>query len=293
MKERCIAEVLALAGKGQLVSSTPLSGGGICRVMRLDTDRGESICLKQARASTPVPDNFFAAEAAGLQALANAQSGLSGGARVRIPQPISYDEHYLALDYIAAGRPDENSWRQLAEGLALMHSTGGPYFGFEQDNYCGATPQPNQPCDDGFTFFVEQRLGFQVALALQNNLLDQRDARRLESLTRKLPGLLPKQQSGLIHGDLWSGNVLFDTAGQPVLIDPACHYGWPEADLAMTALFGGFPDGFYRHYDVVRPLEKGWRGRFPLYNLYHLLNHLNLFGSRYYSQVMAIVSRFA
>jgi fructosamine-3-kinase len=114
----------------------------------------------------------------------------------------------------------------------------------------------------------------------------------LEGLCGRLEALVPKQGPALLHGDLWNGNVLFDTLGQPVLIDPACYWGWPEAEIAMCALFGGFPQSFYTSWESAARPETGWRERLPIYQLYHLLNHLNLFGGAYHTQVMATLRRF-
>jgi fructosamine-3-kinase len=112
------------------------------------------------------------------------------------------------------------------------------------------------------------------------------------ALAGKLPDLVPAQPASLLHGDLWSGNAIADQHGQPAIIDPAAYYGWAEADLAMTALFGGFSGEFYQAYTEVRPLAPGWRERFSLYNLYHLLNHLNLFGRGYYGQMIQTLDRW-
>lgn len=116
---------------------------------------------------------------------------------------------------------------------------------------------------------------------------------RVEKLCDRLPELIPEQPASLIHGDLWSGNAMFDSRGQPAIIDPAAHYGWAEAELAMTTLFGSFPDVFYRAYQEARPLEPDFRERFPIYNLYHLLNHVNLFGGGYLGQSLSILRRYA
>ena len=114
----------------------------------------------------------------------------------------------------------------------------------------------------------------------------------LERLCDRLQSLVPAQGPALLHGDLWSGNVLFDDSGAPVLIDPACYRGWPEAEIAMCALFGGFPEAFYQSWEAAAGPEPGWRERLPIYQLYHLLNHLNLFGMGYHSQVVAVIRRF-
>jgi len=123
-------------------------------------------------------------------------------------------------------------------------------------------------------------------------MLDRDDVDQLERLITKLPELLPEQAPSLIHGDLWQGNVHCNASGKPVLIDPACYWGWREADIAMTRLFSPLPDAFYQHYNQLMPMENGWKQRMPIYNVYHLLNHLNLFGKSYLSEIRQIVRRF-
>lgn len=123
-------------------------------------------------------------------------------------------------------------------------------------------------------------------------LLNTQDIRNLERLMRSLPELIPEQPASLLHGDLWSGNLITDKRGMPAIIDPAVYFGWAEADLAMTDLFGTYPPDFYGAYNEVRPLDPGYRSRYPIYNLYHLLNHLNLFGRGYLSQVRTVLSQF-
>jgi fructosamine-3-kinase len=183
-------------------------------------------------------------------------------------------------------------WPTLGRQLAVLHNHTAEQFGFAHHNYIGSTPQPNPWTEDGHAFFAEHRLGYQARLAQAADLLSADDARRVERLAARLTDLIPAQPASLIHGDLWSGNAISDAEGRPALIDPAAHYGWAEAELAMTALFGGFPDSFYRAYEDARPLDAGYRERFPLYNLYHLLNHLNLFGRGYLGQVQSILRRF-
>ncbi len=174
-----------------------------------------------------------------------------------------------------------------------MHRQPAPAFGFSIDNYCGRTPQPNPQTPSGHEFFAEHRLMYQGRLAHEQGHLGRHELDALERLCTRLPTLIPDQSPALIHGDLWGGNIHCDGEGQPVLIDPATHWGWPEAELAMTRLFGGFDPEFYEHYLAENPLEPGWRERVPLYNLYHLLNHLNLFGSSYYPQVIQIVNQYS
>jgi fructosamine-3-kinase len=145
---------------------------------------------------------------------------------------------------------------------------------------------------DGHEFFSVQRLIFQADLAERGGYLEKHDREGVEKVIQKLPDLVPMQPASLLHGDLWSGNAIVDSDGNPAMIDPATHYGWAEAELGMTALFGGFPREFYLAYNEERPLASGWRERLSIYNLYHLLNHVNLFGFGYLGQVRAIIQRF-
>jgi fructosamine-3-kinase len=196
------------------------------------------------------------------------------------------------MEDLAPAPPAANYWPEMGRRLARQHASTSPRFGFHHDNYIGSTPQPNPWMEDGFTFFAQHRLGFQAQLAHERKLLSGAEVRQIEVLARRLPELAPEQPASLLHGDLWAGNAISDSEGLPALIDPAAYYGWAEADLAMTALFGGFPEAFYAAYMDSCPLEPGWRQRFALYNLYHLLNHLNLFGRSYYGQVMDVLQAY-
>jgi protein-ribulosamine 3-kinase len=224
----------------------------------------------------------FLAEAEGLAAIAATRT-------VATPRVISVNNSELITELIDSGPASNDGWCELGRQLADMHLVTQPCFGFTADNYCGATPQINTHCADGNEFFAEYRLNYQGRLARDSTLLDSADIRLLESISGRLEQLVPLQAPALLHGDLWRGNVLFDTSGKARLIDPACYWGWPEAELGMTTLFGPFDPGFYRAYAEHMPLQPGWRERLPLYNLYHLLNHLNLFGASYYAQVKAIL----
>lgn len=184
-------------------------------------------------------------------------------------------------------------WDAFGRRLATLHQTHGPQFGFAHDNYIGSTPQPNPWTEDGHAFFGQHRLEYQAALGKSKGLLEGEDLEALERLVGRLPDLIPVQPPSLIHGDLWSGNAITGPRGEPAIIDPAAHFGWAEAELAMTTLFGRFPESFYRAYAEKRSLQTGWRGRLPIYNLYHLLNHLNLFGRGYLPGVRNVLRRFA
>lgn len=227
----------------------------------------------------------FAAEALGLRALADTCC-------VRTPTVLAVSNTELVTERIEPGQPTRESWIALGSQLAAMHLLPQPCFGFTADNYCGATPQPNHRTADGYAFFAEFRLRYQAKLAVDAGLLDPDATTRLEQLATRLDSLIPEQAPALLHGDLWHGNALFNVRGDPVLIDPACHWGWREAEIAMCALFGGFPSDFYNSWEAAAGPEPGWRERLPLYQLYHLLNHLNLFGPGYRPQVMAVLQRY-
>jgi fructosamine-3-kinase len=228
----------------------------------------------------------FRAEARGLAALAETRT-------VATPAVLRAGDSELVTTFVTAGDATPRGWSELGRQLAHLHTREQACFGFVEDNFCGATRQPNSHCEDGFEFYARQRLLYQGRLARDTGLLDVADTDMLERLCARLELLLPRQAPALLHGDLWRGNVLFDTAGGAVLIDPACYWGWPEADMAMTALFGEFPTPFYESWEVEFDPQPGWRERFPVYNLYHLLNHLNLFGSGYYPEVISILGRYA
>lgn len=189
-----------------------------------------------------------------------------------MPQVISLDGETLVLERLALGARAD--WPAMARMLAALHRNTSPRFGWATDNWIGLAPQRNGWSDDWASFFFEERLAPQA----------HRAQLRLPDLRKLLEGHRP--QASLLHGDLWSGNAGFTPDG-PVIFDPAVYYGDREADLAMTELFGGFPAEFYASYRRELPLDPGYEKRKHLYNLYHLLNHLNLFGAGYLGQVNA------
>ncbi|HRQ63290.1 MAG TPA: fructosamine kinase family protein [Xanthomonadaceae bacterium] len=233
------------------------------------------------------PEDFFAAEAAGLDALREA--GV-----LRVPEVFEVDRHYIALEDLGNGRASELDWARAGAGLARMHGAGGDAFGFAQDGYCGDSPQPNAWTADGNAFFAEHRLGHQARLAVRRGLLGHADAERIEMLGARLAELVPPTSAVLVHGDLWSGNLHACSSGELALIDGgAVHFGWAEADLAMLILFGEPPKAFFDAYREASGVDADWRERAPIYNLYHLLNHLNLFGESYLGSVRGVLDRFA
>jgi fructosamine-3-kinase len=231
--------------------------------------------------------SMFEAEAAGLYEIARSNS-------VRVPRPLCHGAgagaSWLVLEYIELGPASGRSMDELGRRLAAMHRVTAAHAGWYRDNTIGATPQINTPCVDWIAFWREHRLGFQLRLARENghrgHLLTQGE-RLLETLPVFFSGYEPRPS--LLHGDLWSGNAAFTREGTPVIFDPAVYYGDREADIAMTELFGGFSTKFYRAYDDADARHPGYAMRKHLYNLYHVLNHLNLFGSAYRAQAERMI----
>lgn len=230
--------------------------------------------------------DMFEAEADGL-------AGLAAAVALRVPEPICWGHaggaSYLVLERLVLdGR---TNGAEMGRRLAKLHRAVGGHFGWRRDNYIGATPQPNPQCQDWTTFFRDQRLGYQLSLANRGG-----HARTLaaagERLLADLHAFLDHEPPpSLLHGDLWSGNLGYLADGTPTVFDPAVYYGDREADLAMSELFGGFGRDFYAAYREAWPLDPGYGTRKTLYNLYHILNHLNLFGGGYLGQARALIDR--
>ncbi len=266
-----------------------LGGSFGARLARV-TIGGQRFALKWASGGPPAA--MVAAEAHGLRTLAAANA-------IRVPTVVfaceaNGDQPAIVLsEWIAGdGRPPDPA--QLGEQLAALHRHTGAAYGLERDNFIGGTPQTNGWMEDWIAFFRERRLWPQIELAARNGLLPARRRQMLERVVNRLDEWLsgvPRVPS-LIHGDLWSGNVIAGPGGAPALIDPAISYSDREAELAFTELFGGFSSRFYAAYQAAWPLDPGYRDRRDLYNLYHLLNHLNLFGEGYGAQVDAVARRY-
>jgi protein-ribulosamine 3-kinase len=229
------------------------------------------------------------AEAAGLTELSRAQA-------LRVPRVLASgatdDAAFLALEWIDAAPADSACARRLGEGLAALHAVTAPRFGWGRDNTIGRTSQTNGWMEEWAGFFRERRLRPQLDLAVENGfgkLVETPGERLLESVHLLLAGHAPR--ASLLHGDLWGGNWLATAEGEPVIVDPAVYYGDREADLAMTRLFGGFGAAFYREYEAADPLPPGAGLRRDLYNLYHVLNHANLFGGGYARQARDMIDR--
>lgn len=198
----------------------------------------------------------------------------------------------IVLELIESNGPSETYWQELGHGLAALHQNTHETFGLDHDNYIGSLPQANHPENDWPGFFIRRRLEPQLKMAVDQGRLDAETVRHFEALYKKLPQIFPPEKPALLHGDLWSGNVITNHAGAPCLIDPAVYYGHREAELAFTRLFGGFDDTFYAAYNDIYPLTPGFEQRIDLYNLYPLLVHVNLFGGGYAGQVKSVLRKY-
>jgi fructosamine-3-kinase len=190
------------------------------------------------------------------------------------------------MECIVQGRGGSSSaaYRRFARQLADLHrTTAGKRIGWERDNYLGSAKQPNTPHETWAEFVADQRIGFQIRWARDQGLADRQLQSDCETIIARMAGLLDgrQDQTSLLHGDLWSGNYLFDAHGQPAIIDPAVYYGCREAEWGMIAWFGSCPAAFDQAYQERWPMPEGWQRRIQVYKLYHQLNHLNLFGSSY------------
>ncbi len=292
-------KIRELFGKDTVIeSSRPVSGGDINEARMLKLNGGRTVFMKKNAAAMA---SAFEAEALGLAAIRNTKA-------IRTPEVLGWGTDnrkgysFLLLEYIEGSRRIGDYWETFAAELAHMHMADPVSFdeglrlerqyGFVLDNYIGMTPQVNTPMSTWIGFFRERRLAPQFEWA--EKWFDAADRKRIRVLLDHLEDwLVEPDRPSLIHGDLWAGNVITGNDGKAWLIDPAVYYGHPEADIAMTELFGGFPPTFYHVYSEITGLDPGYEDRRDLYNLYQLLNHLNMFGGGYYSAVQRIIRHYA
>ena len=317
--------LVSLFGKSATIAhTTRVSGGDINKSYALTMDNGKRIFMK-ANAKENAP--FFTAEAAGITAIA--QTGTIGTPEILCTGTDDGEEvgySFLLLGFIESGNKRADYWEVFAQKLTAMHNAdtsafiepdntvaGSPQqsvahstagatapsscasqkmkFGFFQDNFIGARSQKNTPCENWISFFRDNRLVPQFSAA--DRYFTAEDRTRNQNLLDHLGDFLVEPgKPSLLHGNLWSGNAMCGADGNALLIDPACYVGHAEADLAMTELFGGFPSKFYDAYREARPLQPGYESRRDLYNLYQLLNHLNIFGSGYLNAVKSVVAEY-
>ncbi|MGQ5260659.1 fructosamine kinase family protein [Micromonospora sp. ZYX-F-536] len=268
----------------QRIRETPVAGGDICAAARLTLDDGNSVFAKSwpERAARPVPEGFFATEAAGLRWLRETGT-------VAVPEVIVALPDLLALDWVEPGEPTPEAADRFGRELAGLHRAGAPAFGASWPGFIGALPQDNTP-DDGpwSTWFADRRLVPYLRRSVDNGALGSADAALVEQVIGRVGEFGGDEPPARIHGDLWPGNVLWGADDRAWLVDPAAHGGHRETDLAQLALFGGLPHlgRVLSAYEESWPLADGWRSRVPLHQLHLLLVHTALFGGGYRDAVI-------
>ena len=266
-------------------SISPLSGGDINEVYKINCTLGEYVVKYNSRLRFPA---MFYKEANGLEILRK------GG--LRTPNVIDYFEHmddqFLILEYVAEEKIDNKFWIHFANSLSGLHQKSNTSFGLDQDNYIGSLVQHNGQMPIWEEFFISKRLKPLIKEAFDKGLLTRKHLADFDHFFTVFSELLPVEPPSLLHGDLWSGNLLCGLGQQAVFIDPAVYYGHREVDIAMTKMFGGFDPVYLDHYQDCFPLEKGWEERVPIHNLYPRLVHLVLFGHSYLSGIENVIQRY-
>jgi fructosamine-3-kinase len=272
----------------KIIDSQTLSGGCISNAYKIKTNAGEIYFLKY---NSSVSSDMFIKEAHGLQELNRADV-------IKIPKVICYNEEYILLEQIISGNKQKNFSEDFGRKFALLHKFTSEFYGFYEDNYIGSNPQINiseeNEKHNWTKFYFNQRILYQLQLTEETGNSTSELRKAIAVLENKIDKIVLDngEKPSLLHGDLWGGNYLINEQGFACLIDPAVYYGNREADLAMTKLFGGFDSRFYEAYNEVFPLPDGYEYRENIYKLYHVLNHLNLFGGGYYSQAMSLISYY-
>lgn len=273
---------LASALGAEVKDARALGGGSINDAWRVTLSDGRALFVKTNRDADP---EMFLREAEGLAWLAEARA-------IRVPEVIAASASYLVLELIEPARRAADFDEQLGRGLAALHRAGADGFGWRADNFIGSLPQDNGREDDWPTFYVKRRLAPQLELSARRGLISRSTRSRFDRLFARMDELVgPAEPPARLHGDLWAGNSHVDEQGAPVLIDPAVYGGHREIDLAMMRLFGGFSDRVFASYHEAFPLSDHWDERIPLYQLYPLMVHVNLFGGGYVSSVEAALDR--
>jgi len=274
--------------KDKIISQSSVSGGCISNAEVIKTKSGKTFFVKTNNNSEK--DMFFK-EANGLRELAKADV-------IRVPKVIYASDDFIIIENITSQIKSKAFWEDFGRDFAKLHKFTNPIFGFHEDNYIGSTPQLNigskKEAVSWNEFYFNKRLFYQYKLAEKNGYAGEELRNVFSQLVNKievvLKGCNPKPS--LLHGDLWSGNFITDETGNACLIDPAVYYGHREADLAMTKLFGGFDERFYSAYNEEYTFDYGYEFRENIYKLYHVINHLNLFGNGYYQQAVSLIKYY-
>ncbi|MBW4636272.1 MAG: fructosamine kinase family protein [Iphinoe sp. HA4291-MV1] len=278
------ADISQVTGE-KFQSSQRRSVGGGCINQGYSVSDGQRTYFVKCNQASQVA--MFEAEALGLQQMYQT-------ATIRVPKPICWGtaghSSYLVLEWLEMGSGHTKSWEEMGRKLAAMHkATSSQGMGWNINNTIGSTPQVNTWTADWAEFYTKHRLGYQFQLGRRKGGYFPQEKELLEAIPELLANHKP--QSSLVHGDLWGGNAGCTASGEPVIFDPATYFGDREVDIAMTELFGGFSAAFYRGYNEVWQLDEGYEQRKTLYNLYHILNHFNLFGGGYLSQANRMIAQ--
>lgn len=267
----------------KLSSTSALTGGDINEVFLLEGKEGKFVVKLNDAEQFP---GMFEAEKSGLEELR------SPGV-IDVPSPLKTGQvdsySYLILEYKTSAPKRSDFWEIFGEQLANLHQQSTSSFGFETNNYIGSLPQYNENRDSASSFYIEMRLEPQIRMAEEKGF----QLNVSENFYKNCQQLIPDEPPALVHGDLWNGNYMVNSQGDPCLIDPAIAYAPREMDLGMMKLFGGFHEHLFEVYDQTFPLDTGWKDRVDLWQLYYLLVHLNIFGAGYRSQVTSIISKYS
>ena len=284
MWQKIAREISQATGTSFEIKNTcSVSGGCINQGYQLQGN-GKTYFVKL---NQPSKVEMFQAEALGLKQMYATQT-------ITVPQPICYgvteNNSFIVLEWLDLGRGNNSSWLEMGRQLAQMHSSGtADRFGWQMNNTIGSTPQINDWMDNWADFFAQQRIGYQLKLAKRKGGSLPDTDRVVAAVREQLFNRQP--EASIVHGDLWSGNADITADGQPTIFDPATYYGDREVDIAMTEVFGGFPNAFYQGYNQQWQLDSGYQQRKTIYNLYHILNHFNLFGGGYASQASRMIQK--
>lgn len=270
---------------GTLLSTRTISGGSINDAFQIETTEGKFFLKLNSASRFP---NMFEAEKRGLELL--------GQTSFIVPKPLAVGTHvdtqFIITEWVEQGAPEDGFWNEFGRSLAELHLLSSENFGLNHDNYIGSLNQKNSEHENWAEFYRDERLILQMNLAEESCQLSSGMKSGFENLFQKLDAIFPTEKPSLLHGDLWSGNMMATADGSPCIFDPAVYFGHREMDLAMMALFGGFGDAWVDAYNEVYPLESGWRERIPIGQLYPLMVHVNLFGGGYVTDVMHALNQF-
>lgn len=275
---------LSLGSHPEIKQVKLIAAGNINQGTYLDTSLGTFFLKSNFNPNSEI----FEKEAEGLGVLRS-------NCPLQIPEVIHVgkveDRNFLLMEWISTDRRNPVYWQELGVGLAQLHMATQEKFGYSQDNYIASLVQTNSPKNSWHEFFIENRLEPFAGKAYYEGLMSLESLKRLQKIYPKLENIFPKEKPSLLHGDLWTGNILRGKRGSPSLIDPAVYFGQREMDLAFSRMFGGFEKEFYQSYETVFPLEPGFEERIPIYNLYPFLVHLLLFGKSYLPGIERTVNR--